>query len=195
MLWAKWRAVFWRGTRELDSLVFGSNNDLGDCLNTFFFDLRLFILLNSLILWDVWLSSSNNFDSNIGLVVRLLKLSHNRKSPDHIRGTVLKTCAEQPGGIFQCISMEYLQKQRIPAIWKHSIAAPVAKCSNPIFRLFYSWRCLRRWWSMWLRSRCLQSWPSHGGRPFVIAELPVLPPGEPRVSCSIPRYWFFLYNT
>lgn len=44
--------------------------------------------------WDIILSSSNNFDSNIGLVVRLLKLSHNRKSPDHIRGTVLKTCAE-----------------------------------------------------------------------------------------------------
>lgn len=44
---------------------------------------------------------------------------------------MLKTCAEQLGGIFQYMFVECLEKQRIPVVWKHSIVVPVAKCSNP----------------------------------------------------------------
>lgn len=78
-------------------------------------------------------SSLNNFDKDIRLGVRLLKLTQSKKSPnpEQIHETVPKTCAEHLGDMFQCIFMECLEKERIPPIQKHSIVAPVAKCCNP----------------------------------------------------------------
>ena len=63
-------------------------------------------------------SSPNNTDIDTGFVVRLLKQTHSRKSPGQICGKVLKTCAEQLGGICQHVIVECLEKQRIPVMWR-----------------------------------------------------------------------------